>query len=111
MRKLLLAAALAVAAFPALAQQTPPTPGSRMQLGTVESRRVVGIMVHGGGEIDVIYDMGPGMSVQTARVVRLENVNGMLEVVYDQMRTMPARTGGTARIVGNSGGMIEIEYR
>ena len=46
-------------------------------------RTVRDVMIsQGGGGITVIYDMAPGQP-QSQRVLRLENVNGMLEVIYD----------------------------
>jgi hypothetical protein len=119
MRKTVLAAALAFAAaagaaMPALAQ-APSTmqPGQRVQLGAaMGDRQVREVMVsQGGGGLTVVYDMAPGQP-ESKRVLRLENVNGMLEVVYDTAMpsTMPLASGGTPRLVQKGGGMYSVEY-
>ena len=45
-------------------------------------------------------------------MLRLENVNGMLEVVYDTAMpgTMALGSGGTPRLVQKGGGMYSVEY-
>jgi len=45
-------------------------------------------------------------------VLRLENVNGMLEVIYDTAMpsTMALGGGGTPRLVQQGGGMYSVEY-
>ena len=119
MRKTLLAAALALTplaggAAPALAQ-APSTmqPGQRVQLGPMMGERIVReVMVsQGGGGLTVVYDMAPGQP-ESKRVLRLENVNGMLEVIYDT--AMPSQMslgrGGTPRLVQGGGGMYSVEY-
>lgn len=115
-RTLLTAAALASLAgvtLPAAAQQAGPMqPGERRQLGDMMGERTVrDVMIsQGGGGITVIYDMGQGQP-QSQRVLRLENVNGMLEVIYDQTAPpMPTATGGTPRLVQKGGGMYSVEY-
>jgi hypothetical protein len=74
-------------------------------------RTVRDVMIsQGGGGITVIYDMAPGQP-QSQRVLRLENVNGMLEVIYDQAApSMPTAAGGTPRLVQRGGGMYSVEY-
>ena len=110
----LAAAAATGAANTAAAQQSaaPMQPGQRMQLGDMLGERTVrDVMIsQGGGGITVIYDMAPGQP-QSQRVLRLENVNGMLEVIYDQAApTMDTATGGTPRLVQKGGGMYSVEY-
>jgi hypothetical protein len=55
---------------------------------------------------------GSAGSPQSGRVVRLENVGGMLQVVYDGTApNMAIQSGGVVRRVsGTTGGMIEIDY-
>lgn len=133
-RRLLLAAALALAAAgPALAQATPPAPamaapamaapampatgaalqpGQRMQLGPMLGARTLRhVMIsEGGGGIDLVYDMAEG-GPQTRRVLRLENVAGMLEVIYDPASPgMATAAGGRPRLVQQGGGMYGVEY-
>ena len=87
-------------------------PGERMRLGPVLGDRTVRqVMIsEGGGGIEIVYDMAPG-APQSQRVLRLENVNGMLEVVYDTSASaMPTATGGTPRLVQQGGGMYSVEY-
>ncbi len=118
MRNTLFAATLAMAALgggaPALAQ-APSTmqPGQRVQLGPMVGERVVReVMVsQGGGGLTVVYDMAPGQP-ESKRVLRLENVNGMLEVIYDTAMpsTMALGSGGTPRLVQQGGGMYSVEY-
>ena len=120
-RKTLLAAVLALAASaagaaaPAALAQAPSTmqPGQRVQLGPVMGERVVReVMVsQGGGGLTVVYDMAPGQP-ESKRVLRLENVNGMLEVIYDTAMpsTMALGSGGTPRLVQKGGGMYSVEY-
>jgi hypothetical protein len=90
-------------------------PGQRMQLGPMlGDRRVRMVMLsEDGNTIDVVFDNAdPRQRTQSARVLRLENVNGMLEVAYDTtVPTMPVGTRGRVRRVESSGdGMIEITY-
>ncbi len=113
-KTLLTALVLASTAAAAAAQQPagPMQPGERRQLGEIMGQRTVrDVMIsQGGGGITVIYDMAPGQP-QSQRVLRLENVNGMLEVIYDQAApSMPTATGGTPRLVQRGGGMYSVEY-
>jgi hypothetical protein len=121
-RKTSIAAILALAplggAFPALAQggNAPALPmqiGQRTQLGPMMGERIVReVMVsQGGGGLTVVYDMAPGQP-ESKRVLRLENVNGMLEVIYDTAMpsAMPLASGGTPRLVQQGGGMYSVEY-
>ncbi len=118
MRKTLFAATFALAAFggagPVLAQPAAPVqPGQRVQLGPVMGERVVReVMIsQGGGGLSIVYDMAPGQP-ESKRVLRLENVNGMLEVIYDTAMpsTMTLGGGGTPRLVQQGGGMYSVEY-
>jgi hypothetical protein len=87
-------------------------PGQRLQLGPIVGERTVRqvMIAEGGGGIEIVYDMGPG-STQSQRVLRLENVNGMLEVVYDTKSAgMSTVRGGTPRLVTQGGGMYSVEY-
>ena len=65
----------------------------------------------GGGGLSIVYDMAPGQP-ESKRVLRLENVNGMLEVIYDE--AMPSQmalgSGGAPRLVQGGGGMYSVEY-
>ena len=119
-RKTLIALTLAFAAggvAPALAQGTPPAlpmqVGQPVQLGPLMGERIVReVMVsQGGGGLTVVYDMAPGQP-ESKRVVRLENVKGMLEVIYDQAMpsTMALGSGGAPRLVQGGGGMYSVEY-
>ena len=88
-------------------------PGDRMRLGPVLGDRTVRqVMIsEGGGGIEIVYDMAPG-APQSQRVLRLENVNGMLEVIYDaEAATMALGGGGTPRLVQQGGGMYSVEYQ
>ena len=120
MRKTLIALTLAFAAggiAPTLAQGTAPAlpmqVGQRIQLGPMMGERIVReVMIsQDGGGLTVVYDMAPGQP-ESRRVLQLENVNGMLEVIYDQAMpgTMALSSGGTARIVPGGGGMYSVEY-
>jgi hypothetical protein len=121
MRMPLITLPLAAIAFadasPVLAQSNPPALpmqiGQRVQLGPMLGERIVReVMVsQGGGGLTVIYDMAPD-APQSKRVLRLENVNGMLEVIYDEAMpsTMPVGSGGTPRLVPGGGGMYSVEY-
>ena len=103
---------------PALSQSSAPAPlpmqiGQRVQLGPMMGERIVReVMIsQGGGGLTVIYDMAPGQP-ESKRVLRLENVNGMLEVIYDTAMpsTMALGSGGTPRLVQQGGGMYSVEY-
>lgn len=110
-----LALGLGVLLAGAAAAQTTPSPlqpGQRMATGApVGERTVREVMVsQGGGGITIVYDMAPGQT-QSRRVLRLENVNGMLEVVYDDKAApMATGSGGTPRLVQRGGGMYSVEY-
>jgi hypothetical protein len=113
MRMILLAFATMAFTAPALAQHAAPMqPSQRMQTGVaVGERSVREVMIsQDGGGIAIVYDMGPG-TPQSKRVLRLENVNGMLEVIYDTAApTMALGSGGTPRLVQRGGGMYSVEY-
>jgi hypothetical protein len=121
MRMPLIALPLAFVAFadagPVLAQSNQPAlpmqVGQRVQLGPMLGERIVReVMVsQGGGGLTVIYDMAPGAPA-SKRVLRLENVNGMLEVIYDDAMPSTAAlgSGGTPRLVPGGGGMYSVEY-
>ena len=90
-------------AAPALSQSSAPAPlpmqfGQRVQLGPMMGERIVReVMVsQGGGGLTVIYDMAPGQP-ESKRVLRLENVNGMLEVIYDEAMPIRCRWAAAAR--------------
>jgi hypothetical protein len=90
-------------------------PGQRVQLGPMlGERRVRMVMIaENGNTIDLVYDdADPRTRTQSQRVLRLENVNGMLEVVYDTAApTMVVGSGGrVSRVEASGGGMIEITY-
>ena len=122
MRTTLPALALAFAALggaaPVLSQSNAPAPlpmqfGQRVQLGPMMGERTVReVMIsQGGGGIDIVYDM-PAGAPQSKRVLRLENVNGMLEVIYDSAmpEQKPLASGGTPRLIAKGGGMYEVTY-
>ena len=121
MRKTLIALTLAFAAAggaPVLAQggTAPALPmqiGQRVQLGPMMGERVVReVMIsQGGGGLTVVYD-APAGQPESKRVLRLENVNGMLEVIYDTAMpgTMALGSGGAPRLVQGGGGMYSVEY-
>ena len=119
MRKTLIAATLAFAASasadPVLAQPAaaPMQPGQRVQLGPMMGERIVrAVMISpGGGGLAVVYD-APAGQPESTRVLRLETVHGMLEVVYDTAMpsTMALGSGGTPRLVQQGGGMYSVEY-
>ncbi len=122
MRRTLIALTLASAAataasVPALAQGTAPALpmqiGQPVQLGNMMGERIVrAVMIsQGGGGLTVIYDMAPGQP-ESKRVLRLENVNGMLQVIYDEAMpsAMALGSGGTPRLVQGGGGMYSVEY-
>ena len=115
-KTLLTALAIASAATntaPAQQAAGPMQPGERRQLGSIMGERTVrDVMIsQGGGGITVVYDMAPGQP-ESKRVLRLENVNGMLEVIYDTAMpsAMPLASGGTPRLVQGGGGMYSVEY-
>ena len=87
--------------------------GQRVQLGPMMEGRVVReVMVsQGGGGLIVVYDNPPGQP-ELKRVLRLENNNGMQEVVYDTAMpsTMGLGSGGAPRLVQTGGGMYSVEY-
>jgi hypothetical protein len=119
MRKTPIALTLAFVAggiAPTLAQGTAPAlpmqVGQRVQLGNMMGERIVReVMIsQGGGGFVVVYDMAPGQP-ESKRVLRLENFNGMLEVIYDTAMPSPMAlgSGGTPRLV-QGGGMYSVEY-
>ena len=86
-------------------------PGQRMQLGPMMGNRVVRqVQFNNNGGVDIVYSE-PDIP-QTQRVLRLENINGMLEVVYDTKPGggMDTQQGGTPRLVAKGGGMYDVEY-
>jgi hypothetical protein len=87
--------------------------GQRVQLGPMMEGRIVReVMVsQGGGGLIVVYDNPPGQP-ESRRVLRLENNNGMQEVVYDTAMpsTMGLGSSGTPRLVQTGGGMYSVEY-
>ncbi len=87
--------------------------GQRVQLGPMMEGRVVReVMVsQDGGGLIVVYDNPPGQP-ESKRVLRLENNNGMQEVVYDTAMpgTMALGAGGAPRLVQTGGGMYSVEY-
>ncbi len=86
-------------------------PGQRMMAGELGQRTVRMVQINdNGGTVDLIYDMAPGQP-QSQRVLRLENVNGMLMVIYDNtVPSMSLGSGGTPRLVQQGGGMYEVQY-
>jgi hypothetical protein len=124
MRNILVALALAagpLAAMPAVAQTAPAAPGAaarhavapgaRMRTNAPLGERVVRevMFTSNGGGVILMYDMPTG-APQSRRVVRLENVNGMLEVIYDtEISNMPLASGGTPRLVQQGAGYM-VEY-
>ncbi len=107
MRKLLLALPLLALAIPAALGQSATRQPTQVMMGERVVREVM--ITPNGGSVTLIYDRAPG-ATQSRRVVRLENVNGMLEVVYDGAATdMPLVTGGTPRLV-QDGAMYRVEY-
>ena len=114
-----LAAAFVAGAAPAaLAQNTQPAAlpmqiGQRVQLGPMMGERIVReVMVsQGGGGLTVVYD-APAGQPESKRVLRLENINGMLEVIYDTAMpgAMALGSGGAPRLVQGGGGMYSVEY-
>lgn len=85
--------------------------GERSQFGTAASHRVVrDVMINQDSSVTLVFEEGEGAQV-SRRALRLENVNGMLEAVYDTMTTDQAlASGGTARLVQGGGGMYSVEY-
>jgi hypothetical protein len=122
-RSRFLAAALALSALagapiaqaqtiPSALQGAPMQPGQRMQLGPIAGERSVRmVMINDDSSVTLVYDMAPGLP-QSQRVVRLENVNGMLEVIYDTgVPTMRVgNDGAVPRLTVGTGGMIEVQY-
>ncbi|RYJ04294.1 MAG: hypothetical protein EON47_00885 [Acetobacteraceae bacterium] len=119
-----LAAALALSAFagmplakaqtaaPSALQGAPMQPGQRMQLGPIAGERVLRmVMINDNASVTLVYDMAPGLP-QSQRVLRLENVNGMLEVVYDTAAPTArvGNDGAVPRLTVGTGGMIEVQY-
>ena len=114
--KMFLTLGLALAAGGAVAQTAqglaPMQPGQRMATGAAVGERTVReVMIsQGGGGLTIVYDMAPGQT-QSQRVLRLENVNGMLEVIYDnKVAPMATASGGTPRLVQKGNGIYSVEY-
>ena len=87
-------------------------PGQRLALGSMMGGRILREIMVGqdGNTVVLMYDM-PAGAPQSRRVLRLENNNGMLEVLYDTVvPTMNLGAGGTPRIVPGGGGMYSVEY-
>ena len=87
-------------------------PGQRLALGTMMGQSQVRMIMIGqdGNTVTLMYDAPQG-SPQSQRVLRLENRNGMLEVVYDtSAASMNLGTAGAARIVPGGSGMYSVEY-
>lgn len=122
LHRIILAATLVMGAVftgPATAQSPSTTqqpvalqPGQRLALGSMMGGRVLREIMIGqdGNTVVLMYDM-PAGAPQSRRVLRLENNNGMLEVVYDTaVPTMSLGAGGVPRIVPGGGGMFSVEY-
>ncbi len=114
LRRTLVAAVFAALSATAFAQGAPPTmqPGQPVQLGMGLGQRTIRMVMlnDNGGGIDIVYDMAPG-TPSSARVLRLENVNGMLQVIYDEAApTMHLGAARGARLVQQGGGMYTVEY-
>jgi len=111
----LIAATFALGGFATIAfaqTATPMQPGHRMAttapLGNTTVREVM--FGDSGATVMLVFDAAKDRT-QAARVVRIENVNGMLEITYDStMPTRPLASGGTPRLVPQSDGMYRIEY-
>lgn len=87
-------------------------PGQRLALGTMMGQSQVRMIMIGqdGNTVILMYDAPQG-SPQSQRVLRLENRNGMLEVVYDtSAASMNLGTAGAARIVPGGNNMYSVEY-
>lgn len=97
----------AVAASP----QGTMLPGQRTIITDVGERSVRRVLVGpNGGSVWLVYDEAPGRP-QSARVVRLENVNGSLQVVYDTATpTTPVGGSGVPRLVQQGGGNYSVVY-
>jgi hypothetical protein len=119
MRTTLMGLTIVLAAFgggPVLSQSNPPELpmqfGQRIQLGNMMGSRIVReVMIGPEGSVMLFYDMLPS-APESRRVLRLENVNGMLEVIYDNAMpsTMALGSGGTPRLVASGSGMYSVEY-
>jgi hypothetical protein len=99
--------------------QTAPAPAApaaatRMVTQAPLGERVVRMVRfnENGSSVDIVYDMAGTGLPQSTRVVRLENVNGMLEVIYDTAApTMRVgNDGAVPRLTVGSGQMIEVQY-
>jgi hypothetical protein len=109
-------ALVAAGGNPAFAQSNPPELpmqfGQRLQLGPMMGSRIVReVMIGPEGSVSLFYDMLPG-APESRRVLRLENRNGMLEVIYDNVMpgSMALASGGTPRLVASGSGMYSVEY-
>jgi hypothetical protein len=106
------AALVAIAPVGASAQSTTTMqPGQRMQLGAMMGDRTIReVMVGPEGSITLVFNNKDG-TPQSQRALRVENVNGMLEVVYDTtVPTMATGSGGIPTLVQRGGGMYSVEY-
>lgn len=105
------AAALIGLAPLAASAQTTMQPGQRLQLGPMMGDRTVReVMVGPEGTVTLIFDNKDG-TPQSKRALRVENVNGMLEVVYDNTApAMPTASGGVPTLVQRGSGMYSVEY-
>jgi hypothetical protein len=109
-------AALVAALLLGACAGTPSAPhvakhGERSQFGTSASHRVVrDVMISQEGSVTLVFEEGEGAQI-SQRALRLENVNGMLEAVYDTKAPDQAlASGGTATLVQGGGGMYSVEY-
>lgn len=120
MRKSLAAVTIAVVVFsgatPVPAQSNAPALpmqfGQRLPLGAMMGERIVReVMIGPEGSVTLFYDMLPS-APESRRVLRLESVNGMLEVIYDEAMpsSMPLGSGGAPHLVPGGGGMYSVEY-
>ena len=94
------------------AAPTATAPAMRMMTTASVGQRVIRqVMINdNGGTIDIVYDMPAGQP-QSQRVLRLENVNGMLQVIYDNsVPSMALGAGGAPRLVQQGSGMYEVVY-
>lgn len=106
------AALIGLAPVAASAQSaTTMQPGQRLQLGPMMGDRTIReVMVGPEGSVTLVFDSKDG-GTQSKRALRVENVNGMLEVVYDTAApTMPTASGGVPTLVQRGSGMYSVEY-
>lgn len=104
--------AMARTAAPSALQGAPMQPGQRMPLGPIAGERSVRmVMVNHNAFVTLVHDVVTGLP-PSQHVVRLENVNGMLEIIYDTaVPTMRVgNDGAVPRLTVGTGGMIEVPY-